>query len=121
MSFVAQALSHELLTFPSECFGILSPHLCSVHVGGTFIVGATQHADDGDEDGLRRLHGRPSFRSRFISILVVFGRVEDGDADFARGVEVGMEDWGFELHLGREKRILGWEGEASAEEASCKW
>ena len=44
-SLIPKALSHNLPTFPSELFGILSPQLGCIHVGWAFVVGTAQHAD----------------------------------------------------------------------------
>lgn len=65
----------------------LAPHLGSLNVGGTLIVWLGQHAHDGDEDLFDGLDGRPALRGVFVVVGVVAGRVEDGDADEAAGVD----------------------------------
>lgn len=41
------------------------------------------------------------------------------DAHVAVGVDVRVEERSFEAHLGRQEGVLGWEGEARAEEATA--
>jgi len=70
---------HPLLKLPP----ILPPQPRGLDVRRTLVVRTRQHADNAQEDGLGRLHGRPALRRRLVPVLVVFGRVQDRDADFA--------------------------------------
>ena len=45
-SFVTETFSHQFLAFPSESLGVFPPHLRSVDIGRTLIIGTAQHADD---------------------------------------------------------------------------
>lgn len=88
-------------------------------VGAALDVGLGEHADDAEQDLLDALHRRPTLRGRLVHVRVVAGRVEDGDADLARGVDVGVEQRGLEGHLrdvSQAKRAGGtetylWRGE----------
>lgn len=44
--------------------------------------------------------------------------MQDGDADVAVGVDVRVEEGRLEAHLWWEEWVLGWEGEARAEETT---
>ncbi|TKW58387.1 hypothetical protein CTA1_5241 [Colletotrichum tanaceti] len=70
----------------------LAPHLGGLDVGGALVVGLGEHAHDGDENFLDGLDGGPALRGVLVVVGVVAGRVEDGDADEAAGV-----DWGFRV------------------------
>ena len=69
--------AHPLL----ELGRILSPQPRSFYVCGTLVVRARQHGDDGQQNGLGRLNGRPALGGRLVAELVLLGRVQDGDAD----------------------------------------
>lgn len=100
---------------------ILPPHFPRLDIGRTLIVRTTQHTDHAQQNRLGSLHGTPSLAGALITVLVVFGRVQDADADFAIGVDVGVENGSFEFEFGRLVRIFGGELETSAEYASCGW
>lgn len=64
------------------------PHPRRVDVGRRLVVGLGQHAHDTNQNLLHALDGRPAFRGVFVVIRVVAGRVEDGYADHAVGVDL---------------------------------
>ena len=68
----------------------LAPHLGRLYIGGTLIVGLGEHAHDADEDLLHGLDRRPALGGLLVVVWVVTGRVEDGDADEAAGVDCEM-------------------------------
>lgn len=84
---LAQALAHTPTHPLLELGRVLAPQPGCLDVGGTLVVGAGQHRDHGEQDGLGGLDGRPALGSRFVAVLVFLGRVEDGDADFAVGID----------------------------------
>ena len=108
---------HVLVRDLLELVPPLPPHLGRVHVGRALGVGLGQHAHDGEQDLLDRLDGAPALGALLVAEGVVAGRVEDGDADAAVGVDVGVEDLGEELHLGRVERVVLREGQAGDEHA----
>lgn len=55
----------------------------TVDVGRAFRVGLSQHADDGQQDLLHRLHGAPALIALLIAIRVLASRVQDRDAHLA--------------------------------------
>ena len=82
-SFLPQASAHVPPTPPPKRDGVIAPHARRLDVGGTLVVGPAQHADDAEQDGLGRLHGRPALGCRLVPVLVLLGRVEDRDAHLA--------------------------------------
>lgn len=72
---------------PLKLLRILPPQPRRLDIGRTLVVWARQHRNHGDQNRLRRLHGRPPLRSGFVPVFVFFGGVEDGDAHFAVGVD----------------------------------
>lgn len=77
-SILAQTRPHARATPFAELLGVLAPQPGGLDVGGAFVVGTAQHADDGEDDSFGRLDGRPALRGRFVAVFVFFGRVEDG-------------------------------------------
>lgn len=86
-SVLPQTRPHIRPTPLLELLGVFPPHPGGLHVGGALVVGTAQHADDTEQDGFGGLDGRPPFRGVLVAVRVVFGAVEDGDADFAGGVD----------------------------------
>lgn len=78
---------------------VLSPQPGRLYIRGTLIVGARKHRDDGEQNGLRCLHGRPALRGRFVAVFIFLGRVQDGNADFTVGI-----DW--EIRVSRAVQVL---------------
>ena len=67
------------------------------------------------------MHGGPSLGSRLVAVLVVFGRVEDGDAEETGLVDVRVEwNWRLEGEGWWHVRVIWREGEVAAEIASWK-
>lgn len=52
--------------FDKLCF----PYSC-LNVGRALVVGAGQHGDDTDQDGLDRVDGRPALTGLLVSVLVL--------------------------------------------------
>lgn len=46
-----------------------------LNVGGTLVVGAGQHRDDTDQDGLDGVDWRPTLARLLITVFVLAGRV----------------------------------------------
>nr|POE53546.1 hypothetical protein CFP56_28768 [Quercus suber] len=112
ISMCAPSIPRILLTIPhafphalAELLAVLAPQLAGLDVRGAFVVGAAEHADDGEQDGLGGLHGRPALRGGLVAVLVVFGRVQDTDADDAGFVDwrVGVVSGGCGWWCGRER------------------
>lgn len=70
---------------------LLSQHPRRLDVCGALFVGAIEQADDAEEDRLGGLDGTPPLGGRLITVLVLLGRVQDGDAQLAVLVNVGVE------------------------------
>lgn len=66
---------------------MIAPHLGGVDIGGALVVRLGQKVHDGQQDLLDRLDGRPALRGVLVVVGVVAGRVEDGDAHQAAGVD----------------------------------
>lgn len=64
------------------------------------------------------MDGRPALGGGLVAVLVFFWGMQDGDADVAVGVDVRVEEGRLEAHLWWEEWVLGWEGEARAEETT---
>lgn len=125
------ALAHPLL----ELLGILPPQTRCFHVRRALVVRARQHGNHGEKDRLRGLHGRPAFCGGLIAVFVFLRGVQDGDADFAVGVDlkhfvrkqvqgrghtartIRMEQRRLKLHLRWHVRVVLGKGQASPEEA----
>ena len=60
-----------------------------VDVCGTFHIWLREHGEDGQEDLLHGLDGRPALGGALVLIGVIAGRMEDGDAHFPIRI-----DWG---------------------------
>lgn len=67
---------------------------------------------------LDTMHRHPPLSRILKAILVGARRVEDRDADLSIFVDVGVPHLGQELHLGRVKREVLWEGERRAQEGA---
>ena len=80
---ISDAFPYPLLEF----LGVLAPEATRLDIRRGLVVWRRKHRDDGEEDRLGGLHGGPALRSRFVAVLVVTWRVEDGDADFAIRVD----------------------------------
>lgn len=48
---------------------------CGFNVGGTLVVGAGQHRDDTDQDGLDSVDWGPTFARLLVTVLVLTWRV----------------------------------------------
>ena len=98
---------------------IVPPHDGGVDVGGTLVVGVGQHGNDGDEDLLDAQDRTPPLLGRLLGVHgVLTGWVEDGDANLAILVDVGVPHFRRELHLrGHVGKVLG-KFEVGLEEAS---
>lgn len=108
---LSQALPHTLPT-PSPVILVLPLLLLAQHprgldVRGALFIGAVEQADDAEEDRLGRLDGAPALGGGLVAVLVLFGRVQDGDAELAVLVDVGVErDGVLKGELGRHVRVV---------------
>lgn len=64
------------------------------------------------------MHGKPPLPGFLITVLVLTGRMQDGNANPAVGVDVGMPHWREEAHLRWLDGILFRETKPSSEEAT---
>lgn len=108
---LAQTLPHTLPT-PSPvvlvlAFLLLTQHPRCLDVCGALLVGAIEQADDAEEDRLGGLDGTPALGGGLVTVLVFLGRVQDGDAQLAVLVNVGVErDGVLEGQLRRHVRVV---------------
>lgn len=82
----AQALANLIANLALILRPALPPHLRGLHVGGTLIVGLSQHAHNGYEDLLDALDWRPSLRSVLVVVGVITRGVQNGDTNGSIGV-----------------------------------
>jgi len=83
------------------------------------VVRAVEEAENADENGLGRAGGVPALRGVFVAEGVVAGRVEDGYAELAIRINVGVERDRAEEGQGRRRgRKVVREAESGAEEAA---
>lgn len=117
-----KTLSNCLSTPPPKLFItilLLPPQSCRLHIRRTLIIGTVQQTNHTQQYCFWRLDRTPSLARLLISVFIVFGGVEDRNAEFAVGVDIWVErnrilegkTWG-------EERVLGREGEVAAEIAS---
>lgn len=86
---------------------LLAQHPRCLDVRRALLIGAVEQADDAEEDRLGRLHGAPTLGGGLVAVLVLFGRVQDGDAELAVFVNVGVErDGVLKGELGRHVRVV---------------
>lgn len=120
---LAQTLPHALPT-PSPIVLVLALLLLTQHprrldVCGALLVRAVKQADCAEQDRLGRLHGTPPLRRRFIAVLVLLRRMQDGNAQLAILVNVGVErNRVLERERGRHVRVVLGKGESSTKVAS---
>lgn len=81
-----QTLAHLIPNLLLVLGTSLAPHLSCLDVGGTLIIGFSEHAHDRDENFLHALNGRPALGGMFIVVRVITRWVEDRDADCSIGV-----------------------------------
>lgn len=86
--------------------GLLAQHDAGVDVGGRRDLGIIEEGQDGDEDGLDALRGRPALRGELAGHLVFAGGVQDRDAEFAVLVDVGVVEGAQEAELYRGIGVL---------------
>lgn len=87
-SNIANALAGEVAQLTVILLAILLHELGGVDVGGRFQVGVHEHGGDTHQDGLNGEDGVPLLRQLLLRVeRVLDGRVQDGDADLARGVD----------------------------------
>lgn len=78
-----------------------------------------QQTNHAQQNRLGRLHRGPALRGGFVAVLVVLGRMQDRDAQEARGIDVRVEGDGCFEGEGRWQEGVGWwEGEVATEIAS---
>lgn len=79
-----------------------------------------QQTNHTEQNSFGRLDRTPSLSGRLVPVFIVLGRVQDGDADEAAGVDVWVEgDGGVEGHGWWEEGVGGGKGEAGGEIGSC--
>lgn len=122
---LAEALSDALATPPPKILMLALPllpkHSGSLNIGGTLIVGAVKQADDAEQDCLGGLYGCPALRGRLVAVFVFFGWVEDGDAELAVFVDIGMErNRVLKGEGGRHVWIIEWEDHLRSKVASYR-
>ena len=77
------------------------------HIGSTFRVRIAQHGAHREQNCADSLYGTPFFIERFLLIESVnFGRMQDGDADVAIGIDVGMPEFRDKFERRRLLRIV---------------
>jgi hypothetical protein len=64
----------------------LPPHSSSIHVRRALVVRLGDHAHHTDQNLLDTLDRAPALRGLLVVVRVVAGRVKDGDADDAVGI-----------------------------------
>jgi hypothetical protein len=116
---LANALAHTTSKLLILAFSLLTEQLGRIQVGGALVVGLVKQGQDADEDGLGGLDRAPTLGSALVAVLIVLGRVQDGDAELAVGVYVGVEGYGrLEDELGWHVRVLGREAQGRVETAT---
>lgn len=86
---------------------LLTQHPRSLYVRGALFVGAIEQTNDAKEDRLGGLDGTPALGGGLVAVLVLLGRVQDGDAELAVLVDVGVERDGIlEGELRRHVRVV---------------
>lgn len=86
---------------------LFAQHPRRLDVRGALFVGAIEQTDDAEEDRLGGLDGAPALGGGLVAVLVLFGRVQDGDAELAVLVDVGVErDGSLEGELRRHVRVV---------------
>jgi hypothetical protein len=99
---------------------LLTEHPRRLDIRRTLIVRRVEQTDGAEKDRLGSLDGRPSLGGCLVACLVLLRWVEDGNAEAAVGVDVGMEgDRRLEGERGREVGVLRREAESGAEISSC--
>lgn len=68
----------------------IAPLLGGIDICGALVIGFGQQVHDREQDLLDGLDGRPPLGGVLVVVGVVAGRVEDGDADEAAGVDYVM-------------------------------
>lgn len=88
MSFSqSQPLPHFIADLLLILGSALPPHLGGLDIGGTLVIGFSQHAHNGDKDFLDALDGRPALGGVLVVVGVITGGMQDGNADCAIGVD----------------------------------
>lgn len=125
-SVLPQAFPHTLSTSLSILLvfsrPLLPQQLGSLRICRALVVWARKQADDAQQDRLGGLDGTPPLGGAFVAVLVLLGRVQDGDAQEARvRVDVGVEGDGvLKGERGGQERVFGGEAEAAAEVGACE-
>lgn len=93
---LAQTLPHTLPTplpiFRTRASPLFTQQLCGLGIRRALVIGACKQADDAQQNGFWGLHGAPPLSCALVAVLVVFGRVQDGDAEQAVvRIDVGVE------------------------------
>lgn len=81
-----QTPPHPLPDRPLKLPPPLPPHLRRLDIRRTLIIRLRQHAHHADQYLLHTLYRTPSLRGLFVVVRIIAGRVQDGDADEAGGV-----------------------------------
>ena len=98
------ALAHALRNLLPKPRQVLPELLGRVDVGRGLVVGRLEHADDGQHNGLHRLHRAPPLVRLLVAQGVVARGVQDGDANLAVVLHVAVPHLAHELH---RRRIVG--------------
>jgi hypothetical protein len=110
----------KLLRLLTPLLFLLPPQPCSLHIRRTLIIRAMQQTNHTKQNRLRRLHGAPPLRRAFITILVIFRRMQDANAHEAIRVYIWVEGDGREESHGRRgEGVGGGKGEAGGEVCAC--
>lgn len=89
-----------------------------INVGTAFVIWLGQHAHHRQEYLFHTLHGTPTFRTAFIHIGIVAGRMEDADADSSIGVYIWMEHFTRKSHAGRAEGIIPGKGDGGRKQST---
>lgn len=105
-----------------------------VHIGRWLVVGVGQHRDHWDQDGLDRMHWKPTFGGFLVAVLVVTRLVKNRYTDVTILVDCGTKSensvlavtghtvrvpyFGDELHFGRTQGIVFREAEVGLKETA---